>query len=169
MPVISHLLGTPVGALELEASDEGLSRLVFLDRAPASRKAAPRGNEDAEVHMRAARKQLQEYFRGERKRFEVQLDLHGSDFEWQVWDLLLKIPYGKTRTYGQLARELGGVEYARAVGGAVGSNPVSIIVPCHRVIGTDGSLTGYGGGLAKKEKLLRLEGVNLDGPQLALF
>ena len=165
MSVISHLLGTPVGALELETNDDGLTRLVFLDRPPARAKAAPRGREDAEVHMRAARKQLLEYFKGERKRFQLQLDLHGTDFEWQVWELLLKIPCGRTRTYGELAR----VEMSRAVGGAVGSNPVSIVVPCHRIIGSDGSLTGFGGGLPKKRKLLCLEGVDLEGPQLALF
>ncbi len=169
MSVISHLLATPVGALELEATDDGLTRLAFLDRAPGSPKAAPRGGTDAEVHIRAARKQLLEYFKGARRRFELQLDLRGTDFEWRVWELLLTIPYGRTRTYGSLARELGGVGMSRAVGGAVGSNPVPIIVPCHRVIGADGSLTGFGGGLPKKEKLLRLEGVDLDGPQLALF
>ncbi|MBI5838147.1 MAG: methylated-DNA--[protein]-cysteine S-methyltransferase [Candidatus Eisenbacteria bacterium] len=169
MSVISHLLATPVGALELEATENGLLRLAFLNRAPSSPRAAPRGDSDAEVHMRATRRQLGEYFKGERKRFQLQLDLRGTDFEWQVWEILLTIPYGKTRTYGELARDLGGVELSRAVGGAVGSNPVAIIVPCHRVIGADGSLTGFGGGLPRKEKLLRLEGVDLDGPQMALF
>ena len=164
-----HLSRTPIGALLLEASEEGLTRVHFLDRVPASSRPASRARGDAVEHLRKASSQLQEYFTGKRQRFQLELDLHGTDFDCELWQLLLKIPFGKTRTYGQLARELGGVSLARAVGGACGRNPIPVIVPCHRVIGADHSLTGFGGGLGRKGKLLILEGAAFGEPQLNLF
>lgn len=101
--------------------------------------------------------ELDSYFEGKLRKFSVPLDLRGTNFQLEVWRLLLSIPYGKTCSYGDLARSLGQPKAARAVGGAVGSNPISIIVPCHRVIGANGNLTGYGGGLSRKRVLLNLE------------
>jgi O-6-methylguanine DNA methyltransferase len=104
------------------------------------------------------REQLEAYASGRLKVFEIQFRLHGTPFEQRVWAALQHIPFGETRSYGQLAMELGDPNLSRAVGRANGANPVSILVPCHRVIGASGALTGYAGGLAMKERLLRLEG-----------
>jgi methylated-DNA-[protein]-cysteine S-methyltransferase len=103
------------------------------------------------------RRQLEEYFAGERTAFDVELDMSGPDFERLVWRALLDIPYGETSSYGELARHIGHPDAARAVGVANARNPIAVIVPCHRVIGADGSLTGYGGGLERKRLLLDLE------------
>lgn len=105
-------------------------------------------------------RQLQEYARGERRQFDLALDLRGTKFQLEVWRALREIPYGATRTYGQLAERVGNAEASRAVGAANGANPVAIVVPCHRVVAT-GGLGGYGGGLELKRKLLELEGVLL--------
>ena len=112
--------------------------------------------EDAEQNLSLIR-QLDAYFAGELREFTIPLDLRGTSFQRQVWDLLCGIPWGETRSYGQIAKGLGHPRAARAVGRAVGTNPVSIVVPCHRVVGSDGSLTGYGGGLDRKTALLKLE------------
>jgi methylated-DNA-[protein]-cysteine S-methyltransferase len=104
-----------------------------------------------------ARRQLAEYFAGERQRFDLPLGARGDDFQRRVWDLLCRVPYGQTTTYGDLARELGDPTIARDVGAAVGRNPLSLVVPCHRVVGKDGKLTGYAGGLKRKRFLLDLE------------
>jgi methylated-DNA-[protein]-cysteine S-methyltransferase len=103
-------------------------------------------------------RQLEEYFAGRRRQFDLPLDLHGTEFQKRCWQELLKIPYGETRSYADVARAIGKPSAVRAVGLANGQNPIAIIVPCHRVIGSDGSLTGYGGGLETKRKLLELEG-----------
>jgi O-6-methylguanine DNA methyltransferase len=105
--------------------------------------------------------QVGEYLTGERTRFEVHLDLRGTDFQLATWDAILRIPYGTTVTYRDLARELGAPKAYQAVGAAVGQNPVPILVPCHRVVGSDGSLTGYIGGVSTKQWLLRHEGALL--------
>lgn len=102
--------------------------------------------------------QLDAYFAGKLREFKIPLDLRGTSFQRQVWDQLCGIPWGETRSYGEIAKALGRPKAARAVGRAVGTNPVSIVVPCHRVIGSDGTLTGYGGGLDRKKALLKLEG-----------
>ena len=112
----------------------------------------------SEEKTRPCVKQLEEYFAGERRRFDLPLDLRGTDFQQRCWQALLKIPYGETRSYADIARAIGQPSAVRAVGLANGQNPVAIVVPCHRVIGSDGSLTGYGGGLEIKRKLLELEG-----------
>ncbi len=104
--------------------------------------------------------QLEDYFKGKRQTFDGSLDLIGTPFQKQVWQQLLQIPYGQTTTYGELAQAIGRPKAVRAVGGAVGRNPVMIVVPCHRVIGKDGSLTGFGGGLPLKKELLSLEQEN---------
>jgi len=102
--------------------------------------------------------QLREYFNRQRKEFDLPLEIFGTDFQKRVWDELTKIPYGETISYGELANRMGDKNLMRAVAAANGANPISIIIPCHRVIGADGSLTGYGGGLDVKQKLLELEG-----------
>ena len=113
----------------------------------------------------AARAQLAAYLAGERTAFDLDTRLAGDDFQRRVWERLTAIPYGETTTYGEIARDLGGgPELARAVGGAVGRNPLSIVVPCHRVVGKDGSLTGYAGGLERKRRLLELEGAAIAAP-----
>jgi methylated-DNA-[protein]-cysteine S-methyltransferase len=109
----------------------------------------------------ATRAQLTEYFAGARERFDLPLQLEGTAFQRRVWSALVEIPYGQTTSYGELARGLGQPDAVRAVGTANGSNPISIIVPCHRVIGADGSLTGYGGGMERKRLLLELEAEQL--------
>jgi O-6-methylguanine DNA methyltransferase len=101
--------------------------------------------------------QLDDYFNGKLRQFNIPLDLRGTTFQRQVWNLLCDIPWGETRSYGHIAKALGRPKAARAVGRAVGTNPVSIVVPCHRIIGSNGALTGYGGGLDRKEALLKLE------------
>ena len=114
--------------------------------------------EDANVEpLRQASEQLERYFAGELAQFTCPLDLHGTPFQLQVWNALTRIPYGETRTYTEIAQEIGHPSAVRAVGAANGANPVAIIVPCHRVIGSNGSLTGYGGGLPTKAWLLALE------------
>jgi methylated-DNA-[protein]-cysteine S-methyltransferase len=152
------IVESPIGQLTLVARDNGLTGLYFPHHwyAPDPATFGPRTGAGFEE----ATSQLAEYFAGERTRFELPLEAAGDTFQDRVWDLLRAIPYGQTVTYGDLARELGeqGCEATAAgVGAAVGRNPLSVIVPCHRVVGKDGSLTGYAGGLARKRFLLDLE------------
>jgi len=142
----------PGFSLYIEATGEGIARLLF-DK-PTVVDGSPDGARPA---IREAASQLAEYFARTRRAFQLPLDLRGTPFQLAVWNALLRIPYGETRSYGQLAVELGHAGAARAVGTANGSNPVSIIVPCHRVIAAGGGLGGYGGGLARKRFLLDLE------------
>lgn len=107
--------------------------------------------------MLQAERELAEYLDGKRKTFSVKLDPAGTPFQSKVWDALERIPFGETRNYGQIAKQIGNIKAVRAVGGAIGRNPISVIVPCHRVIGASGSLTGFAGGLKTKEFLLTLE------------
>jgi methylated-DNA-[protein]-cysteine S-methyltransferase len=143
---------SPLGPLTLTGDDAGLHAVYFRGRSgpldEAARDAAP----FAQVET-----QLGEYFAGERVAFELPLVLAGTAFQRRVWEVLQTIEYGATRSYGDVAAEIGRLDRIRAVGAAVGRTPVPIIVPCHRVIGADGSLTGYGGGLQRKQALLDLE------------
>jgi methylated-DNA-[protein]-cysteine S-methyltransferase len=143
---------SPFGPLTLVAGADGLRRLFFPRRAPA----LDERDHDPQ-RLPAASEQLEQYFRGERHDFDIPLALEGNSFELSVWAALCEIPYGETVSYGQIARALGHPDAPRAVGAANGRNPVAIIVPCHRVIGANGSLTGYGGGLERKRFLLDLE------------
>ena len=113
-----------------------------------------------QVHLAPYVAQIEDYFRGRRQTFDISLDLRGTDFQISVWRALLQIPYGTTKSYSDIAKEINRPKAVRAVGGAIGANPVSIVVPCHRVIGKDGTLTGFGGGLEIKEELLRIEGIS---------
>ncbi len=154
MTTLSTLrVGSPLGTLAITGRAEGVSAISFVDDAPLS----PPDAETLPVLAQCAA-ELAEYFAGTRRAFTVPLNLAGTAFQMRVWAALQAIPYGETRTYMDLARLLGDEKAVRAVGAANGQNPVAVIVPCHRVIGSDGSLTGYAGGLWRKEWLLAHEG-----------
>ena len=143
------VIDSPVGRLRIDTDDTGICGVNRTEEALCS---------PEEPLQADCARQLAEYFAGARRVFDLPLHPAGTAFRMKVWAELRKIPYGQTITYGELARRVGNGKAARAVGGANHHNPISIIIPCHRVIGADGSLTGYGGGLAMKEALLRLEG-----------
>ena len=149
-------MDSPVGEFTLVADDGGLTGVYFPHHwyrpDPATFGRA------AQTGFGEVKRQLAEYFASERQSFDLPLDARGDEFQRRVWELIGGIPYGQTATYGDLARELGGQVLAKDVGAAVGRNPLSVIVPCHRVVGKDGRLTGYAGGLARKRFLLDLEG-----------
>ncbi len=147
---------SPIGPLTLSGSGDVLSGLYMESHAPAA-PPVPAGAVRDDTAFAAARAQLAEYFAGERTGFDLPLRLTGTPFQVDVWEALRAIPYGETVSYGELARRIGRPAAVRAVGLANGRNPVSIVVPCHRVIGANGSLTGYGGGLDRKRHLLALE------------
>jgi methylated-DNA-[protein]-cysteine S-methyltransferase len=151
------IISSPVGELKLVASDKGLVAILWENVNPKSVKlGALVENHDHPVLLETER-QLKEYFQGNRKSFSLKLHLTGTKFQNDVWQALLAIPFGETRSYGQLARQLGNPRATRAVGAANGRNPIPIVVPCHRVIGASGELTGFGGGLKTKAHLLELE------------
>ena len=165
----STIFKSPVGPLFLAASDQGLVALEFDVRLPGQQSIRPNPRdlraerngfkfEHSATAMETCVQQMTEYFAGHRREFSFSLDLRGTDFQIACWRALLKIPYGETRTYADIARAIGRPNAFRAVGQANHDNPLAIIVPCHRVLGADGTLTGYGGGLNTKERLLRLEG-----------
>jgi methylated-DNA-[protein]-cysteine S-methyltransferase len=150
------MIDSPIGPLLLVGDGEVLHRLdIRGGRYPLAVHPSWRHSDDS---FREVRDQLTDYFAGRRHTFDIPLELRGSEFERRVWQALRQIPYGETRSYGQLARSLSDPGAARAVGLANARNPVAVIVPCHRVIGSDGTLTGYGGGLERKRFLLDLEG-----------
>lgn len=161
-------LETPVGRLELAVDADGtLVELWLPNRSRAVRSVAS-PSRLATDGMDAAQAQLREYFAGTRRMFDLALDPHGTPFERRVWSRLREIPYGATTSYGAIAQEFGLTNAARAVGRANGANPIPIVIPCHRVIGADGTLTGFGGGLPLKRALLELEGT-LAPPDPRLF
>jgi methylated-DNA-[protein]-cysteine S-methyltransferase len=148
---------TPVGNLKLVGSNHGLAAILWENDNPR-RVPLKVTKEDCEHPILVkAEQQLSEYFVGMREMFTVKLDFIGTKFQTKVWQALLEIPYGQTRSYGQIAREVGNAKASRAVGAANGKNPISIIAPCHRVIGADGGLTGFAGGLETKVRLLDFE------------
>lgn len=158
---------SPVGVITLASRAEGLSGLWIEGQKYHGRTLGRIVADDSE-HIERARAWLTSYFAGEVPTVEVALAPAGTEFQMLVWDILREIPYGQLTTYGDIAREVGARRGGRrtsslAVGGAVGHNPISIIVPCHRVVGADGSLTGYAGGLHIKRALLELEGVDMSG------
>jgi methylated-DNA-[protein]-cysteine S-methyltransferase len=158
------MIDTPLGELTLVAEDGSLSGVYYPghwtrpDRTAFGARSAH--GFEATAH------QLAEYLGGERTTFDLETSRGGEPFQRRVWDLLEQIPYGQTTTYGDLARDLGDLQLARAVGRAVGANPLSLVVPCHRVVGRNGSLTGYAGGLERKRALLDLEGRVLPGSEV---
>ncbi|MGD8112747.1 methylated-DNA--[protein]-cysteine S-methyltransferase [Vibrio sp. TRT 17S01] len=151
------IISTPLGKLTLQASDEGITGTWFETH---TTKPEQLGIESpSHFVLQQAAKELTEYFAGKRTTFEVAVAASGTDFQRKVWQALRTIPYGQTWSYQQLAEAIDNPKAVRAVGLANGKNPVSIIVPCHRVIGKNGKLTGYAGGVERKEALLKLEGV----------
>jgi methylated-DNA-[protein]-cysteine S-methyltransferase len=155
---VSTPMSSPVGRLTLVATDAGLAAVLW-ENDPPRRVRLHIGGEDARhpLLVEAAR-QLSEYFAGRRQAFSIALDPTGTAFQRTVWEALMTIPFGETRTYAQLAAQIGHPGAARAVGAANGRNPLSIIAPCHRVVGSTGALTGFAGGLDVKARLLALEG-----------
>lgn len=141
---------TPLGPLELSANTKGLCGVKFISQQASLSPEIP-------VTLKEAAIQLQEYFARERKKFDLTLAPEGTDFQQEVWQKLLEVPYGKTRSYLDIAKQMGDQKVIRAAASANGKNPIAIIIPCHRIIGSDGSLTGYAGGLTRKKQLLDLE------------
>jgi methylated-DNA-[protein]-cysteine S-methyltransferase len=148
---------TPVGELKLIASERGLAAILWEGDDPTRVRLEPQVEDKDNDILVEAERQLKSYFNGTLKVFDVPLDFVGTEFQTSVWRALLKIPFGQTRTYTQIAKQIGHPTAARAVGAASGKNPVSIMAPCHRVVGANGNLTGFAGGLETKELLLALE------------
>jgi methylated-DNA-[protein]-cysteine S-methyltransferase len=157
MSLVYKMIKSPVGELKLVASEKGLVAILWEKDSPRRVRLSDLVANDQHPILIETERQLGEYFAGKRKAFDIALDVRGTRFQKDVWEALLAIPFGETRSYGQLAKQLGNPRAARAVGAANGRNPVSIIVPCHRVIGSSGKLTGFAGGLDTKAQLLRLE------------
>ena len=156
-------LASPVGELKLVANGARLVAILWENDKPNRVKLGPMSNaQDSPILLRTAQ-QLTEYFAGTRERFELELDVVGTPFQKKVWHALLTIPFGETRSYSQIAVQIGCPGAVRAVGAANGRNPISIVAPCHRVIGASGKLTGFAGGLEAKEFLLGLEGASWQG------
>lgn len=164
--ILCRRIDSPIGPLMLAADDAGLRHIEFRDNRHPANRADWHGG-DNEV-LQATEAQLGEYFAGARRDFDLPLSPQGTDFQLQVWRELARIPFGATISYAQLAQRIGNPEAVRAVGAANGRNPLPIVLPCHRVIGADGALVGFGGGLPTKQFLLRLEGA-LPEPQRGLF
>ena len=161
MPLRYDTFKTPVGRLTVAGDDDGL-RYVLFENSKYGAADRDEWTRDAGA-LREARRQLLQYFAGERRQFELPLRPAGTPFQLTVWRALEEIPFGATSTYGELARRIGAPRAVRAVGAANGRNPLPIVVPCHRVIGSDGRLTGFGGGLPVKQFLLVHEGIGHAG------
>ena len=149
------IISSPFGNIRLESREGCLSCLRFTDE-----------QTDGEIFdqvLLSAKEQLEEYFAGKRKNFDMPIGLGGTDFQRKVWMEVAKIPFGQTTTYMKLSQKLGNPAAIRAVGAAIGANPILVILPCHRILGSDGSLTGYAGGLDRKKALLELEGHAFQG------
>ena len=148
---------SPVGLLTLVATDRGLAAILWENERAGRVNVELEHEERRHPVLLEAEQQLREYFDGRRTSFTLKLDVAGTDFQRQVWHALLTIPFGETRSYAEIARQIGRPKAVRAVGAANGRNPLSIVAPCHRVIGTNGKLTGFAGGLDTKAFLLALE------------
>jgi methylated-DNA-[protein]-cysteine S-methyltransferase len=151
------MMKSPVGELKLIASDKGLAAILWEKDNPKRVRLGPVVEDKHHPVLREVEGQLKDYFAGERRTFSLTLDAAGTEFQKKVWKALLAIPFGETRSYAQIARQIGHPKAVRAVGAAIGRNPLSIIAPCHRVIGSNGKLTGFAGGLKTKACLLDLE------------
>ena len=160
-------LNTSLGTFLLAASDQGLCRLHLPGEADWSgwfdRHFGGRASSGWNPALRRAASQLGQFLAGERREFDLELDLRGTPFQIEVWTRLRSIPFGETRSYGEVAAGIGRTGSSRAVGAATGRNPLPVVVPCHRVIGSNGRLVGYAGGLDLKRRLLELEGVTVPG------
>jgi methylated-DNA-[protein]-cysteine S-methyltransferase len=157
MSYVYKYVPSPVGKLKLVASDKGLAAILWENDDPRRVRVRAEVEDNHHPVLLKTERQLAEYFEGRRRTFSLKLDPMGTKFQNDVWQALLAIPFGETRSYGQLAKQLGNPQASRAVGAANGRNPISIVVPCHRVIGSSGKLTGFAGGLRAKAHLLELE------------
>lgn len=157
---VHSTMNSPVGTLTLVATDEGLAGILWENDWPKRVQLRVETRDDSHPVLIETEHQLNEYFSGRRTEFALKLDVDGTPFQRRVWNALRTIPFGETRSYGDIAKQIGNPGAMRAVGAANGRNPVSIVVPCHRVIGSNGKLTGFGGGLDAKSFLLSLEGLN---------
>ena len=157
MTLSTKTISSPVGELTLAASDRGIVAILWENDSPDRVRLGETAEDAGHPVLAQAEAQLSEYFAGARTRFELPLDFRGTDFQKSVWAELLAIPFGETRSYGEIAAKLGRPAASRAVGAANGRNPISIVAPCHRVIGSTGKLTGFAGGLEAKAYLLGLE------------
>ncbi|MFY0697967.1 MAG: methylated-DNA--[protein]-cysteine S-methyltransferase [Balneola sp.] len=151
MTFVSYL-ETPIGYLRILSNGSGITGIKFMDFD---------GPEDPDIHTESAKTQLKEYFENKRDRFDLNLMPEGTDFEQKVWSQLNNIPHGTTTSYGKIASHLGDKNFSQAVGSANGKNPIAVVIPCHRVIGSDNKLVGYAGGMERKEWLLKHEGALL--------
>ena len=151
------IMKSPVGNLKLIASDEGLSAILWENDDLSRVRVKPDIQDSNHKILKQAEIEINEYFRGIRTSFSIPMTPKGTDFQLRVWEELKNIPYGKTISYGELAKRIGNPKASRAVGAANGKNPLSIIIPCHRVIGSSGKLTGFAGGIKVKSQLLSIE------------
>ncbi|MCB0412442.1 MAG: methylated-DNA--[protein]-cysteine S-methyltransferase [Bdellovibrionales bacterium] len=156
MTYVQKQIKSPVGNLKIVASDKGLAAILWEKM---NFKGGPTCEDKTNPILLETERQLIEYFKGERKIFTIELDPIGTEFQQKVWKALQTIPFGETRSYGDLAKQIGKPSASRAVGAANGKNPIAIIIPCHRVIGSSGKLTGFAGGLNVKARLLNFENV----------
>ena len=159
MSYVSKSMNSPVGELTLVASERGLAAILWENDNPQRVPLGPLAEDPQHPVLLEAERQLTDYFAGKRKSFSLKLDFAGTEFQKRVWEALLTIPFGETRSYTQIAQQIGNPKAVRAVGAANGKNPISIVAPCHRVIGSSGKLTGFAGGLEAKALLLDLESV----------
>ena len=155
---VYKIVPSPVAALKLVASDDGLAAILWENDRPGRVRLNIVGEDRNHPVLLETERQLKDYFSGRRKAFDLKLDFAGTEFQKKVWQALLTIPFGETRSYAQIAEQIGAPKAVRAVGAANGRNPISIVAPCHRVIGSGGELTGFAGGLKTKAHLLGLEG-----------
>jgi len=165
MSLVYKFVQTPIGKLKLVAGREGVVAILWGRETPSQvdLDLGEMRNDDSNRILIETEWQLNEYFAGKRREFCLRLEMRGTPFQKSVWEALLAIPYGETRSYGQIAKQIGRPTASRAVGAANGQNPIPIVVPCHRVIGSTGKLTGFGGGLDVKEKLLNIESPRKSG------
>lgn len=166
MSLTYKVMNSPVGKLKLVAKGAGLVAILWENDRPNRVRLGDMVEVEHGPVLDEAEQQLKEYFAGERTQFDLTLDFAGTEFQKQVWAALLTIPFGETRSYLDIATQIGNPKAVRAVGAANGRNPISIIAPCHRVIGTSGDLTGFAGGLKAKETLLAIEAANNPGSAL---
>ena len=157
MQLVYMYMDSPVGALKLVAHDHAFVAVMWDNEDHKRVRLAELIEDHQHPMLLRVKKQLEQYFAGQRQQFDLPLDFQGTDFQQQVWQTLLTIPYGETRSYKEIAVQIGNEKAVRAVGAANGRNPISIIAPCHRVIGSSGALVGFAGGLDKKQILLSLE------------
>lgn len=157
MELVFTEMASPVGLLKLVATDQALVAVLWENENPKRVRLAELVEDKKHPILLETQKQLNEYFAGQRTQFDLPLDFEGTEFQKKIWQALLTIPFGETRSYKQIAEQVGNVKAVRAVGAANGKNPISIIAPCHRVVGANGKLVGFAGGLENKDILLKIE------------